>query len=289
MQSRSPAASTDTAKPASRQRMRAAASIASKRRGGHVLDDLRQSGGAKIRLPRGDGRALSAVLLNTAGGLTGGDELRWHAAAGRCSRLSVATAASEKIYRTDGPASCQITSLTVASGARLDWLPQETILFDGARLERALEAQLAADARLLAVEALAFGRQASGETLRTAAVHDTWRVYREGRLLHAESLRIDREDWHDRARGRGTLHGVGAAATVLYCAADGDEALTRLADELHAMIEQPTVSAIGGASAMSGRVVLRLVARSGFELRRILIPCLARLQDDAPVPRVWHV
>ena len=290
---------------APRQRVRAAGAVASgcgerggHERGGHELAALHQSGGAKIRLPRSGAHALSAVLLNTAGGLTGGDEIRWSASAGERSRLSVATAASEKVYRTHGPFAEQRTTLAVERGARLDWLPQETILFDGARLRRTLHASLAADARLLVAEALVFGRRASGETLRTADVFDTWRVHRGGELLHAEALRID-DDWREVAREGRALHGVGAVATVLYCAPDGPEALERLADTLCAIIDGPPgetrdrvareARAKGGASAMDGRVVLRLAAPCGFELRRILLPCLARLQGEAALPRVWHV
>ena len=290
--------------------------MSSKWRDGHRLDALRQDGSARIRLPRSDARSLSAVLLNTAGGLTGGDDIRWRATAGTGSRLSVATAASEKVYRTHGPPARQRTTLSIESGARLDWLPQETILFDGARLERTLRADLATDATLLAVEAIAFGRRASGEKLRTIGMRDRWQVYRGGTLLHAEAFRLDespdlspdagtgdRSGGAPRAatRSRGALHGAGAMATVLYCAPAGAEALERLTAELHAIVERSAGSigapgatrertrAHGGVGAMDGRIVLRLLAPSSFELRRILLPCLSRLQGDTPLPRVWHV
>ena len=313
--------------PVARQRVQGTGAVTSKWRDGHRLDALRQDGSARIRLPRSDAHALSAVLLNTAGGLTGDDEIRWRAEAGAGSRLSVATAASEKVYRTHGPAARQRTALAVGPGARLDWLPQETILFDGARLERTLHVELAAEATLLAVEAIAFGRRASGEKLCTVGVRDRWHVYREGELLHAESFRLDESpDLSERgvggdrgvdvarsaARSRGALHGAGAMATALYCAPDGAEALDALTEELHALVapsvgstlapgaaqgERPpdpdlsstSARARGGVSAMDGRIVLRLLAPSSFELRRILLPCLERLQGEAPLPRVWHV
>ena len=304
--------------PIPRQRVHAAGSVTSKRGEGNELDALHQSGGAKIRLPRSEPSALSAVLLNTAGGLTGDDEIRWHAAAGAGSRLSVATAASEKVYRTHGPAARQHTTLAVAPGARLDWLPQETILFDGSRLERTLHADLSADATLLAVEAIAFGRRASGEELRAVGVRDRWHICRNGELLHAESFRFyetprhaergtgddDVDTTRQGARSRGAPHGAGAMATVLYCSPAGTEALGALADELHAILPPHTVPGNGrddaappptsarahaGVSAMEGRIVLRLLAPSSFELRRILLPCLARLQGNVPLPRVWHV
>ena len=281
-----------------------------------VLRTLEQSGGAKIRLPRSEPGALSAVLLNTAGGLTGDDRIHWHAGAEAGSRLTLATAASEKIYRTHGPAARQHTFLEVGSDARLDWLPQETILFDGARLERTLEARLASDATLLMVEAIAFGRQASGESLRTIEVQDKWRIYRGDRLLHAEAFRLQENDDDQQggavARHRGTLHGAGAMATVLLCTPASAESLAGLAATINGMIDdkiqndrlstfssrsnnsgdsagQDDPWSTGAASALEGRLVIRLIARSGHELREILLPCLEMLQGDVSLPRVWYV
>jgi len=281
--------------PADRQRLRAAGSITGAG-ACHVLSELHQSGGAKIRLPRSGRQGLSAVLLNTAGGLTGGDRIDWSASADRGARVVVASAASEKVYRTHGPDAEQNTTLHVGPDARLDWLPQETILFDRSRLRRTLTATLSPDACLLVVEALVLGRRASGETLRTAAVRDDWRIHRDGRLLHAESLRIDTDAWQALAQGTGTLHGIGAIATILWCAPDRRESLRSLAAELHASLDARRTSVddlgvrrLGGASALEGRVVVRLAASSGFELRKMLLPSLSRLQGDAPLPRVWHV
>ena len=224
--------------------------------------------GAKIRLPRSEPSALSAVLLNTAGGLTGEDEIRWHAAAGIGSRLSVATAASEKVYRTHGPPARQCTTLAVEADARLDWLPQETILFDGARLERTLRADLAADATLLAVEAIAFGRRASGEELRTVALRDRWRVYRDGELLHAESFRLDESpdstlagEEGDRGGGdpRSAARSRGRAARQ-RC--DGDRSLLRARGRGGARRAERRVARDRGAHRPSDRLLEHRSRRS---------------------------
>ena len=116
------------------------------------LAALDQQGSARIRFPNSGQGPLQAVLINTAGGLTGDDDIRWSATAGEHSRLVTSTAACEKLYRTHGPAARQSTRLTVENGARLDWLPQETIVFDGSSLQRHLEADVAADATALIVE-----------------------------------------------------------------------------------------------------------------------------------------
>lgn len=280
------------ARPA-RQRLDARALIASKPgptpAAAAALARLEQHGGAKLRLPKVSGDALAAVTLNTAGGLTGDDRIDWRASAGSGSRLTLASAACEKVYRTHGPPAHQTTRLDVETGARLDWLPQETIVFDGARLHRTLDATLAPRARLLVAEALVLGRQCSGERLARVEIRDRWRVRGpDGRLLHAEDLRLG-DGWPQAADGPGTLGGAVAMATVLYCEDAPPESLARLADTLHTVIDTSPAPGSGGVSALDGRLVIRLVAPSGFALRRTLLPCLVALQDGHALPRVWHV
>ena len=254
-----------------------------------VLERLEQHGSAKIRLPRSGNASLSAVTLNTAGGLTGDDRVEWAASAGERSRLTVSSAACEKVYRTHGPPARQATRLDVGPRARLDWLPQETIVFDGARLHRTLDATLAPGARLLVAEALIFGRRASSEHLERLEIRDRWRVRGpDGRLLHAEDLRLD-GDWSEISTGPGTLGGHGAIATVLYCEDAPPETLEHLANHLDELLDDPSRTGTGGASVLGRRLVVRLAAPTGFELRQTLLPCLVALQDSHPVPRVWHV
>jgi len=249
---------------------------------------LHQQGSAKIRFPRPRGKALEAVLLNTAGGLTGGDNIHWLATAGESCRLSLSTAACEKIYRSHGPSACQQTQLTVRTGARLDWLPQETILFDGAKLNRRLEINLATDAELLVCEALVFGRHAMLETLVELSLHDVWNIRRDGTLIHAESFRFT-GNWSEHAARRSTMHLYGASATVLYCGQRSKEALALLSDKLHGLAALPAARLTIGVSAMHERIVVRVVAVNSFELRKFLIPCIEVLNADMLVPAVWHV
>ncbi len=283
--------------PATRQRIKATAEVHCKVNDKSVLADsrpesrlahLHQKGSAKVRFPRPRGRALEAVLLNTAGGLTGDDDIRWLATAGESSRLSLSTAACEKIYRSHGPPARQQTQLTVKTGARLDWLPQETILFNGAKLKRQLDINLASDAELLACEALVFGRHAMLETLTKLSLHDVWKVRREGKLIHAESFRFS-GDWSAHATRRGVMHQHGASATILYCCRRNKEALTLLTNSLHNIAIQPADQLIAGISAMHERIVVRAIAVNSYELRKFLIPCIEVLNADMSVPAVWHV
>jgi urease accessory protein len=278
--------------PVRRQRVDSSAAVSTRnRRGRSVLAELDQRGGAKVRLPATPIDALDAVLINTAGGITGGDLVQWRCSAGRDTRLRVSTAASEKAYRSHGPSGQQRTHLQVGAGAHLSWLPQETIIFDGACLERRLEVELAADASCLICEALVFGRRAMGEYLSNAHVKDTWRVSRSASLLHAEALDIDaaidlRRDGD--AAGFGLKAELGAMATVLVCDPRGTRYLEQLASRVRAMESIEHNQAVG-ISVLPDRLVVRLLGEDAWELRKRLVPILTLLQDGDDVPRVWHV
>jgi len=240
------------------------------------LSQLYQDGCGKIRLPRGSD--LEAVLINSSGGLTGGDRMEWRAEAGDGAALTLTTQACEKVYRArDGAAEVR-TFLHLGEGARLDWLPQETILFDGGALSRRLEADLAPGARLLAVEAVVLGRTAMDETVRHGLLSDRWRVRREGRLAFADDLRLD-DAIAETGAAAPVLAGARAFASILLM----DDEAGRFVAPLRAALGPS-----GGASAFGGKLFARVVAPDGFSLRKALLPALEALRDGQPLPRVWR-
>ena len=251
-----------------------------------MLADLGQSGSFKVRLPRLDpGRPPEAVLLNTAGGLTGGDALDFDGEAGQGAHAVFTTQASERVYRSLGADARVRTALTAGDGARIDWLPQETILFDGARLSRTIDVELAADAILLAHESVVFGRTAMGETVRQGAFSDVWRIRRAGRLVHADALRVEGAV-AERLSRPAALAGGRAMATVLYLAGDAECRLESVRD-IAATVSP--ADGVVGASAWAGKLVVRAVADTGAGLRRAMQPILRNLQDGRPLPRVWSI
>ncbi|MFD0938553.1 urease accessory protein UreD, partial [Methylobacterium trifolii] len=153
--------------------------------------DLAESGPSRLRFPRMREAELEAVLVNTAGGIACGDHFRVALDLAENARLVLTTTAAEKIYRSDGPVSRVENQVRLGAGARLAWLPQETILFDRARMARRFEADLAQDASLLVFEAVAFGRHARNEAVEQGLFEDVWRVRRGGRLVYADTLRLD--------------------------------------------------------------------------------------------------
>jgi urease accessory protein len=243
------------------------------------LKTLFQQGSAKIRF---SGRSGDAIMINTAGGLAEGDRLSWRAELDDGARQTITTQACEKVYRATGadldePSRVQ-TLLAVGAGARLDWLPQETILFDHARLERRLEADLAGDGELLALEAVVLGRRAMGESAARARLHDRWRVRRDGRVIFADDTRL--QGAVAPTLEPALLDGAGAYASVLLAAGDAAAGL----DAVRALLPKGS-----GASAWDGKLFCRILAEDGRALRRALIPVLTVLRGGAPLPRLWTI
>ncbi|WP_323784388.1 urease accessory protein UreD [Thalassovita sp.] len=247
-----------------------------------ALSDLRTSGCMKMLFPRGDGKELTGILLNTAGGVTGGDHLSLHAGAKAGSHLRLSTQASERIYRAQPGEVGQIeTDLSAADGARLDWLPQETILFDRAALIRRLTVNLSGNARLLLAEPLIFGRAAMGETVDAAQLTDQIRVIRDGSLIFADTMRLQGDLRAHMAR-TAIGAGAGAMATVLL-ATTTDEA-----DSLLPQIRALLPDSAGASVIRPGLLYLRLLSLDGFELRKTLLPVLTCL-NGGNLPRTWMI
>jgi urease accessory protein len=265
------------------QRARGIGRIASKQRDRRTrLDTLFQEGCCKIRLPNTHSDALEAVFINTAGGITGGDHLQWGADVADGGHLVVTTQACERLYRSTGATARVETRLKVGAGAHLDWLPQETILFEASKLDRRLDVDLGEGATLTAIEAVLLGRDAMGEDARSALLRDNWRISREGRLVHAEATTLSaRAAERD---GLSLLAGNRAFATVLHVAADAPRAET-LANRIRAMLPQGEAIA---ASANGERLVIRAMAPTGLALRRMIVPTLIELTGAGSLPRLWH-
>lgn len=266
------------------QRARGKGGVTTQQRDGTTcLATLYQDGCAKIRLPRTHSPALEAVLINTAGGLTGGDRMQWSAEVAAGGRMVLTTQACERIYRSIGGAATVETRLSVGPEAHLDWLPQETILFAASRLDRRIEIDLAAGASLTAVEAILLGRDAMGEVALDARLRDNWRVRRNGRLIHAEATRLDGTEAE--RDGLSLLAGRRALATILHVAPSPEQCAATLT-RLRAIL--PADGRIA-ASANGERLVVRALAQTGLALRRLIVPILAELSGAGRLPRLWHL
>jgi urease accessory protein len=199
------------------------------------------------------GQPPEPILINTAGGLTGGDRFAVEIDIQAGASATITSQACERVYRSTGD-DARVTTRCACSGGRLAWLPQETILFDGGQLSRSLEVDLEGDAEFLGVEAILFGRAAMGERVNAGALHDRWRVRRDGRLIFADDFRVGGRDCRPAHSTRFARqlqrHSDGAA----LCAEP-----ERLLDPARAII-----GGDGGASAWGGKLLVRLATPTGL-------------------------
>ena len=252
------------------------------RDGRTVVENLFQSGSAKALLPKSYEAAAHVVFVNTAGGITGGDRFGFEVGAGDGTEVVATTQAAERIYRATGANGELHNRLTLGTGATLSWLPQETILFEGGRLQRRIHVEMAQDACLLALEPFVFGRKAMGEDLQSGFFADSWRVRRAGELAYADSLRLS-GDLAALTAQDATFGGARAGANLLYVGPDAED---RLAQTRTILGDLEGVEA--AASAWNGLLCVRFLAGDNTPLRRGLIQFLTRFRGS-DLPRVWHM
>ena len=244
------------------------------------LDGLRPSGCLKALFPRmaDPARGVEAVMINTSGGITGGDRLTVRAEAGAGARLRLTTQAAERAYAAQPGSHGRVTTrLHAAKRARLDWLPQEMILYNRSALRRSLRIEMAGDASVLLVEPVVFGRAAMGERVSDLSLRDRIEIWRDGALVYLDAVALDGDAEAQLAR-RAVAAGAGAMACVVLAAPGAGAHL----DAVRALLPQG-----GGVSLIrDGLLAARLLARDAHALRATLIPVLSRL-SDAPLPRSW--
>jgi urease accessory protein len=267
------------------QRGDGAVELAFARRGATSrVSRLYQRAPCRVQFPRAEpDQPALAMLLNTAGGLTGGDRVALAVTAEAAASVIVTSAAAEKIYRSLGPDCAVDVGLDVEAGAWLEWLPQETILFAGSRLRRNITARIAATGRLLAAEMLVFGRVARGERWTDGALRERWRVERAGDLAWYDAMRLD-GDMIDKPAG---FAGAEAFATALYVGADAENHLP-LAREL---TEDATCRA--GATLVNGILLARFLGAAAM-VRAALARYIGGLRHAAAgllaqAPRAWQI
>ncbi|MGJ4952954.1 urease accessory protein UreD [Bradyrhizobium sp. HKCCYLS20291] len=239
---------------------------------------LHESGSLRVRFPSPEDDGLSAMFVNTAGGIAGGDRFAVEVAAGEGTRITLSSAAAEKVYRAPGrPAELDI-ALTAAPGAHISWLPQETILFDRARIHRRIDIELADTASLLLCEIVVFGRTAMGERMREGEFVDRWRLRRGGKLVFAETVRLD-GDIGDKLVRPAIANGGAAIGTALIVPAEA-ALIERIRESL------PAFRGEAGLSAWNGFAMARFCAQDAASLRADMMAVLGSA-SPVPLPRLW--
>ena len=240
--------------------------------------ELHESGSLRVRFPSPEQQGLSAVFVNTAGGIAGGDRFDIDIAAGEGAHLTVTTAAAEKIYRSHGPDAQVNIALRAGADARLCWLPQETILFDQARVSRRIDIDLTQGASLLLCEIVVFGRAAMGEVMARGSFTDRWRMKIGGKLAFAETVRLD-GDIAAKLASRAVANGGVAIGTALVV--PGDESIVARIREA-----SDAFGAEVGISAWNGFAMARFCAQDAARLRADMMKVLGCVSPSG-LPRLW--
>jgi len=254
------------------------------------LKDLYQSDPVRVLFPTPPrGEIPTAVFLTTSGGLVGGDLIELSATAEKNSVVRMTAQAAEKIYRSSGPDTRIEVSLEAGAGAWLEWLPQETIVFDGARLRRSTSAEVAPGGRLLAGEILVLGRGAMGETVSSGLVRDDWKIRRDGRLTWADAFCLDGDIAAivDHPAGLGQARAV---ATAVFVADDAGDYLQTARD----LLEAAPGGVRCGATLTGGVLLARFLATDPHPLRNAFGDFWAGFRHAAAglptaLPRLWHI
>ena len=222
-------------------------------------------------------------MINTAGGMTGGDHIDWHYNLGADTNTVLTTQACERIYKSAGGSARTNIHLSLADNASLAWLPQETILFDQSRFERTITVEMKSTSRLLFLEPVVFGRTTMGESVSSGYLRDHWRFTCDSELFHADFFNLS-GDISAQLERNAIANGNLAMATLLLVAPDAEMKL----DSARALIGYN-----GGASwwktAGIGKLLARIVAKDSYELRKVLLPVVDLLNDRAALPKCWSL
>ena len=233
----------------------------------------REEGCLKLRLPHG---GQEAILINTSGGLAGGDEISTRISVAANTNFYITSQAAERVYQTLGPPAIVENRFEIADGASFCWLPQEAILFNGANLTRKMDVYLAKGASFLAVESIVLGRTAMHENLTQIEFRDQWNVWQNNKLIHAERMKLSGMP----AQSLATLNGANAFATVVLISGQAEQKLPFL---------QKVLRGQQGVSCWNGKLLARLVAEDGFQLRNTLKLVLSACLDGKALPRNWEM
>ena len=253
---------------------------------GTRIEDVFERSPLRIMFPRTQQcRVEEAVIINTGGGVAGGDRLECSVVVLSGASIAVTSQAAEKVYRALYEPARVVTRLKAQESAKLAWLPQETIVFNRARLHRTTEIELFSGAELLAIEWLVMGRAAHGEVVTGGNITDSWRVKKDGRLIWADSFRIT-DEIIPHLRTKALLSNCNAIATLIYFGID----LHKRLDFLREII--PSLGCTCAATLVSGLIVVRFAAKESSDLKRALRSFLQQFGPELGsgpfrVPKMW--
>ncbi|MFC7292916.1 urease accessory protein UreD [Hirschia litorea] len=252
------------------------------------LKRLFETDALKLRFPKNNiTYALEGILVNTAGGLAGGDSLSLNIHVEKGADLTITSQACERVYKSLEEEAVVDLRLRADADSNLIWAPQETIIYNNARLTRTIDVTLSPSSTFLAIEAIIWGRELMGEQVRNGALRDSWRIKVGDQLVHAENTRLE-GDIHMQMQNGVVAKGGRATATLLMVGANCEK-------HLHACrsICASANGVVGGASHWHvgpyAKLLIRLVGDTSYDLRKCVVQLVMQLSSNGIPPRVWSL
>ena len=265
--------------------------ISLKRRGPKtVLDDFYQQGCLKARFPAIEpDHMYEGVLINTSGGLTDGDKLKQEFIWGDNTTARITAQAAERIYRSRLEDAHIHTTLMIGKQAHAQWLPQETILFNGGRLHRANNIDMQKGSSLIATESLVFGRTAMNEDVVEGSIFESWRIRHDGALVFADGFHLH-GDIQEQLSRPAIANGAKAIATLLYVGEDAGKLEHPMKEACKVLSTEHTRI---GCSLLPKILITRILGSEGAKMRFALGKLAQELMNQtnqntkADLPKVW--
>ena len=240
-----------------------------------------QSGSAKVFYPKSSQKIKELVLVNTAGGLTSGDNFFYNIDIINKSKIFVTTQTAERVYKgINENAEIKVT-LLVDNTSDLFWIPQELILFNNCNLNRKIEVNLKSNSNFLLAESTIFGRTAMGEILEKGFFKDNWKIYLNKKLIHAEALSLTGIIKDKLSSIACTDNGVAICNIFI----SGKHFLSK--EDLLTKTLKNSEIILSSHSKWNDKMLIRIVSKDAYELKltkKKLILCLS----DKNLPRVWN-
>ena len=243
----------------------------------HSLSHLHQSGCLKALIPKNYSTVPDVVLVNTSGGITGGDKLQIQAGVHQKAHVCITSQTAERVYKSSQGMGEIEVELNLSENSKLDWIPQETILFDKSAVQRSIKVNMSNNSYLFMVESIILGRKAMGENVTNNLFVDRWQILRDNKPTYLEALKLSNAN---ELSGLATLGKNKALATLLYVAPDSEERLQQMRELL------AKYDSLGAATAWDGKLIVRLIAESPQFLRSALIDIITQFRKMS-LPRVW--